>query len=183
MPDTELRAGIGAVCLTFLILSILCAVIGTRSVGLPDLTFAPSFRKDIPAMDAFHDHDQHVPETPTRRIPTTTQQPDQRSATTGGIIALICAGLALASAPLLLIPYIGFLPALIAGAGAVTAFRALRRSSHRTGIATAGLIVAVVVVALLAGVATLWNVFIADPAVRDYQELHDVIEHIKGLFF
>ena len=133
-------------------------------------------------MSTVHDHDQHEPESPTRRSPVTAQQTDQRSATTGGIIALVCAGFALVTAPLLLfIPYIGFLPAIIAGVGAVMAFRALRRSQHRTGIATAGLIVAVAVFALLAGVATLWNVIIADPAVRDYQELHDVIEQIEGL--
>ena len=135
-------------------------------------------------MVAFDDQDQHVPDTPLRSIPATAQQTDQRSATTGGIIALVCAGFALVAAPLLLlVPYIGFVPAVLAGVGAVIAVRALRRSPHSTGIATAGLIVAVVVFALLAGVATLWNVLIADPAVRDYQELHDVIEHIKRLFF
>ncbi|MEL4358470.1 MULTISPECIES: hypothetical protein [unclassified Luteococcus] len=128
-------------------------------------------------------HD-HQPQPATRRIPTGAPQTDQRSATISGIIALVCTAVALAAAPfLLLIPYIGFAPAIIAGAGAVIAFRALCRSPHRTGIATAGLITAVVVFALLAGVATLWNVLIADPAVRDYQELHDVIEYIKGLIF
>ncbi len=121
-------------------------------------------------------HDQHVPHTPT------SARSDQRLATTGGIIAVVCAGFALVAAPLLLlIPYVGFLPAFIAGVGAIVAFHVLRRSPYRTGIATAGLIVAVVVFALLAGIATLWNVLIANPAVRDYQELHDVIEYIKGL--
>ena len=38
-------------------------------------------------------------------------------------------------------------------------------------------------IALVAGIATVWNAFIADPAVRDHQELQDVIEHTKDLIF
>ncbi|MEL4506083.1 hypothetical protein AAEX63_14760 [Luteococcus sp. H138] len=159
-------------------------MIGTQPVDLSDPTFDPSFRKDIPAMATFHDHDELVPETPTRRIPTTAQQTDQRSATTGGIIALVCAGFALASAPLLLlIPFVGFAPALVAGAGAFIAARSLRRSSERSVVAVSGLVIATLIFALLAGVATFWNLVVAGPAVGDYQELHDVIEHIRHLIF
>lgn len=129
-------------------------------------------------------HDQHAPHSPARHDEQPPQAETLRNATSGGIVALICAGAALVSAPLLLlIPYIGFLPAIIAGVGVLIAIRSLRRSTHRAGIATAGMITAVVVFALLAGVATLWNVLIADPAVRDYHELHDVIEYIKDLIF
>lgn len=107
-----------------------------------------------------------------------------RSAASRGIIALVLAGAALLSAPvLLLIPYVGFLPALIAAAGAFVAGLGLRGSSRGTGTAVAGLIVAVVVFALLAGIATMWNLVVADPAIRDYDELHEVIEHIEQLIF
>lgn len=107
-----------------------------------------------------------------------------RSVTSRGIIALVLAGVALLSAPVfLLIPYIGFLPALIAGAGALIAGIGLRGSTRGTGAAVAGLIVAVVVFALLAGVATMWNVVVADPAIREYDELHKVIEYVKQLVF
>lgn len=107
-----------------------------------------------------------------------------KSATTSGIIALLlCAGAFLAAPLLLLIPYIGFLPALLAGAGIIVAGLGLRGSNRGTGIAVTGLIISVIVFALLAGVATLWNVMIADPAVRDYEELHEVIDYIKSLIF
>lgn len=135
-------------------------------------------------MATFHDHDQHVPETPTRRIPTTAQQADQHAATTGGIIALVCAGFALASAPLLmLIPYAGFISAFIAGAGAFIALRSLRENTHRTALATAGLVTSVVVFALLAGIATMWNAFVADPAVRDYPELQEAVRYAIHAIF
>lgn len=96
--------------------------------------------------------------------------------------ALVLAGVAFLSAPVfLLVPYIGFLPALIAGAGAVVAGVGLRGSSRGAGTAVAGLIVSVVVFALLAGVATMWNLVVADPAIRDYDELGKVVAHIEQL--
>ena len=133
-------------------------------------------------MATVSDHHRNVLQNPAQHGPR-TQQVGHQGATSGGVIALLCASLALISAPLLLIPYAGFLPASIAGTGAFIAFRCLHRSSHRTGITTAGLITTVVVFALLAGIATVWTVLIADPAVRDYQELHDVIEYIRDLVF
>ena len=39
----------------------------------------------------------------------------------------------------------------------------------------------IVVFALLAGIATMWNLVVADPAIRDYDELHEVIEYIQQL--
>lgn len=71
-------------------------------------------------------------------------------------------------------------PALIAGAGIVAAWASLRGSTHGTGLAVTGLIVSVVLFALLSGLATVWTVVVADPAVRDYEELHEVIDHIKS---
>lgn len=107
-----------------------------------------------------------------------------KSATSSGVFALALTGVALLSAPVfLLIPYIGFLPALIAGAGAVVAGLGLRGSSRGTGTAVAGLIVSVVVFALLAGIATMWNLVVAGPAIGDYNELHEVIDYIKQLIF
>ncbi|UAL30428.1 hypothetical protein K8W59_02565 [Nocardioides rotundus] len=92
--------------------------------------------------------------------------------------------MALLAAPIfLLIPYVGFLPALVAGAGIVVAWTGLRGSTHGAGVAVTGLIVSVVLFALLAGVATMWNVVVADPAIRDYDELHEVIDYIKTLVF
>ena len=107
-----------------------------------------------------------------------------KSATSSGILSLVLAGVAFLSAPIfLLIPYIGFLPAIITAAGAVIAIAGLRGSTRGTGTAVAGLIVSVVVFALLAGIATMWNRVIADPAIRDYDELHEVVEYIKQLIF
>lgn len=115
---------------------------------------------------------------------TSTAPARGKSATGRGIIALVLAAVALLSAPIfLLIPYIGFLPALVAGAGIVVAWTGLRGSTHGTGVAVTGLIVSVVLFALLAGIATMWNVVVADPAIRDYEELHDVIDYIKTLIF
>lgn len=105
-----------------------------------------------------------------------------KSATGSGVLALVLATVALLSAPIvLLIPYVGFLPALVAGAGIVVAWIGLRGCTHGTGVAVTGLIVCVVLFALLAGIATMWNVVVADPAIRDYEELHEVVDHIKSL--
>lgn len=107
-----------------------------------------------------------------------------KSATRSGILALVLAAVALLSAPIfLLIPYVGFLPALVAGAGIVVAWAGLRGSTQGTGVAVTGLIVSVVLFALLAGIATMWTVVVAGPAIRDYDELHEVIDYIKTLIF
>ena len=107
-----------------------------------------------------------------------------RSASLSGVLAITLAGVAVLSAPVpLFIPYLGFLPACIAAAGAVIAGIGLRGSTRGTGMAAAGLIVSAVVFALLAGVATMWNVVVTDPAIRDYDELHEVIEYVKQLVF
>ncbi|WOF21928.1 hypothetical protein N8K70_11100 [Microbacterium betulae] len=107
-----------------------------------------------------------------------------RSATPSGVVALVLAGAALFFSPVfLLIPYVGFFPALIAGGGAVIAGLGLRGSTRGTATAVTGLIVSVIIFALLAGIATMWNFVVADPAIRDYDELHEVIDHIKQLIF
>lgn len=128
-----------------------------------------------------------APEHPQVHIHQNNQQYPAtagKSATSSGILSLILAGVAFLSAPIfLLIPYVGFLPAIIAAAGVVIAIVGLRGSTRGTGTAVAGLIVSVVVFALLAGVATMWNLVVADPAIRDYDELHEVIEYIKSLVF
>ncbi|MDN6793666.1 MAG: hypothetical protein L0L69_01140 [Propionibacterium sp.] len=110
--------------------------------------------------------------------------PDDRAATTGGLVALGLSGLARVTAPLLLLgPYLGCAPAVLAGVGALVASRALRRAPRRTGLAVTGLVTSVIVFALLAGVATVWNVLVADPAVRDYDELHEVLRYARDVLF
>lgn len=108
----------------------------------------------------------------------------QKSAAGSGIISLVLAAGGMLTAPLLLlIPYVGFVPALIAGAGIVVAWGGLRGATSGTGIAVTGIIASVVAFAFLAGIATVWNLVIAGPAVSDYDELHDVIDYIKSLIF
>jgi hypothetical protein len=101
----------------------------------------------------------------------------------GGVALLLC-GLALVSAPLLiLVPYIGFLPALVAATAVVIACLALRRGHQRNGMAVAALIVGVALFALLGGVATAWNLMIVNPAISDYDELHSILDRIPDLIF
>lgn len=122
--------------------------------------------------------------TPVHVYQNNTSPARGKSATGRGIVALVLAAVALLAAPIfLLIPYVGFLPALVAGAGIVVAWTGLRGSTHGTGVAVTGLIVSVVLFALLAGIATMWNVVVAGPAIRDYDELHEVIDYIKTLIF
>lgn len=90
-----------------------------------------------------------------------------KSATGSGAISLGLSAVALVSAPMLVIPYVGFLPALLAGGGIAVAWSGLRGSTRGTGMAVAGLVVSVVFFALFAGVATFWNVVVAGPAVTD----------------
>lgn len=128
-----------------------------------------------------------APEHPQVHVPQSNQQVPHstgKSATSSGVVALILTGIALLSAPaFLLVPYIGFLPALLAAAGVVVAGLGLGRRGSSRGTATTvtGLIVSIVVFALLAGIATMWNLVVADPAIRDYDELHEVIEYIQQL--
>lgn len=110
-------------------------------------------------------------------------RPVQPSTTSSGVLVIIMSVGALMISPLLLIPFVGFAPALIAGAGGFIAARSLRHSSERSAVAVSGLVIATLIFALLAGVATFWNLGVAGPAVGDYQELHDVIGHIKHLIF
>jgi len=101
----------------------------------------------------------------------------------GGVALLLC-GLALLSAPLLiLVPYIGYLPALVAATAVVIACLALRRGGQRNGTAVSALIVGVALLALLGGVATAWNLMIVNPAISDYDELHSVFDRIPDLLF
>lgn len=118
----------------------------------------------------FHQHHQGAP------------QVAGKSAAGAGIVALVLSAAAVLTAPvLLLIPYVGFLPAFIAGAGIVVAGAGLRGSTRNPGLAVTGLIICVVLFALLAGIATVWNGVVAGPAIRDYAELHEVIDHIQSL--
>lgn len=47
----------------------------------------------------------------------------------------------------------------------------------------AGLIVSVVLFGLTLSIAMLWTRLVVAPAVSDYSELREVIEHIKRLIF
>jgi hypothetical protein len=113
----------------------------------------------------------------------TAGAPNRSAPRMGGVALLLC-GLALLSAPLLiLIPYIGFIPALGAATAVVIACLALRRGHQRNGTAVSALIVGVALFALLGGVATVWNIIIVNPAISDYDELHSVLDRIKDLLF
>lgn len=129
-------------------------------------------------------------ENPGRQAPVHGVQSSKRARTAGrsatgkGVIALVLCAAAFISAPLLLlIPYVGFLPALLAGAAVVIAWCALRGAPRGNGTAATGLILGVVLFAFLAGIATVWNLVVADPAIRDYDELHGVIEYIQSLIY
>ncbi|MGJ3509835.1 hypothetical protein [Enemella sp. A6] len=109
---------------------------------------------------------------------------EHASAAGKGIASLVLCGVALVCAPmLLLIPYIGFVPGLLALAAVIVAWHGLRsaRRGHRTAVA--GLIIGVVLLAVFVGIATVWNFMVADPAIRDYDELHEVFDYIKKLIF
>lgn len=107
-------------------------------------------------------------------------RPDEKSATGGGIIALALSTAALVTAPVfILIPYVGFLPALLAAAAIVAAGVGLRGSDPGIGLAVTGLVVSVVLFALLAGLATVWNLGVAHPAISDYDQFHDALERAQ----
>lgn len=131
--------------------------------------------------------DSHPPQgTPPVHVYQTNAAPGapRKSAAGSGVLSLVLAAGGMLSAPLLLlIPYVGFLPALIAGAGIIVAWSGLRGATHGTGIATTGIIASVIVFAILAGIATVWNFVVAGPAVSDYDELHEVIDYVKSLIF
>lgn len=130
--------------------------------------------------------DSHPPQgtPPVHVYQTNTAGAPQKSAAGSGVLSLVLAAGGMLSAPLLLlIPYVGFLPALIAGAGIIVAWSGLRGATHGTGIATTGIIACVIVFAILAGIATVWNFVVAGPAVSDYDELHEVIDYVKSLIF
>lgn len=130
--------------------------------------------------------DSHPPQgtPPVHVYQTNTAGAPQKSAAGSGVLSLVLAAGGMLSAPLLLlIPYVGFLPALIAGAGIIVAWSGLRGATHGTGIATTGIIASVIVFAILAGIATVWNFVVAGPAVSDYDELHEVIDYVKSLIF
>lgn len=121
---------------------------------------------------------------PVHVYQTNTAGAPQKSAAGSGVLSLVLAAGGMLSAPLLLlIPYVGFLPALIAGVGIIVAWSGLRGATHGTGIATTGIIASVIVFAILAGIATVWNFVVAGPAVSDYDELHEVIDYVKSLIF
>jgi hypothetical protein len=106
-----------------------------------------------------------------------------RSATGYGVLALCLAAAAFVVSPfMLLIPLFGFLPAILAAAGVAVAWAGLRRGNHGVGLAITGLVLSVVLFGLTASIATLWNFLVVEPAVRDYQELQDVIDSIRDKF-
>ncbi|MFC0673843.1 hypothetical protein [Brachybacterium hainanense] len=100
-----------------------------------------------------HQHDHGTP-------------PAGRSAGGQGAASLVLCALAVISAfPLLAVPVLGFLPALFAGAGILVAATALRGAAHGRGIAVTGLVLSVALFAILTGLATVWHLVVAGPAV------------------
>lgn len=84
---------------------------------------------------------------------------------------------------LLLIPVAGFIPAVLAAAGAVSAWLGLKQSDRRPGLAVAGLLISVMLFGLMLSIAMLWTRLVVAPAVSDHSELQEVIDHIKRLIF
>lgn len=119
-----------------------------------------------------------------RSRPDPAPPPRSRSAQGHGILALCLAAAAFFVAPfMLLIPLFGFLPAILAAAGVAVAWTGLRRSDHGVGLAVTGLVISVVLFGLTASIATLWNFLVVDPAIRDYQELHEVVDYVRDKVF
>lgn len=125
-----------------------------------------------PLQDTTTDHQHHGAPSPVGR-----------PATGHGTISLALSAATLLTAPILLIPILGFLPALLAAAGVLVAWTGLRGSMRGTGITAAGLVVTVIVFAVSAGIATAWHVGVIEPAFRDYEQLHDVIPQVLRRIF
>lgn len=90
----------------------------------------------------------HRAPPPAHQHPHVTE--NEKVATRKGMIALVLVAAGFLSAPLLiLIPYIGFLPAMLAAAGALIAWTGLRDTSRGNGTAVTGLITGVIVFGLL----------------------------------
>lgn len=120
----------------------------------------------------------------TAAIASAGPSPSERSGSGYGSVSFCLAAASFVTAPfLLLVPVAGFIPAILAAAGAVVAWSGLRRTDRRPGLVVAGLIVSVVLFGLTLSIAMLWNLVVVDPAIRDYTELHEVIDHITHLVF
>lgn len=121
--------------------------------------------------------------TDTRRKddahPAPAPRPPGWSASGHGIVSLCLAAASFVSAPfLMLIPVAGFIPAILAAAGTMFAWIGLRESDRTPGLAVAGLIISVMLFGLTLSIAMLWTLQVVVPAVRDYSELQEVIDHV-----
>lgn len=97
-----------------------------------------------------------------------SSSPAWKSASGQGVVSLaLCVLAGISAFPLLVLPVLGFLPAVFAGAGIIVADAGLRGATHGNGLAVTALILSVVLFAILAGLATLWHVVVAGPTVTD----------------
>lgn len=106
-----------------------------------------------------------------------------RSAVPHAMVGLVLAVVALVSSPILLVPALGFVPAVAAAIGAIVAWLGVRRSNRNTWVAVTALVICVILFGLTASVATAWTFFVVNPAVGDYEQLHEVLEYVKEITF
>lgn len=106
-----------------------------------------------------------------------------RSSVPHATIGLCLAVVTIVSSPLLLVPAIGFIPAIAAAIGAIVAWLGIRRSDRGTGIAMAALVICVILFGLTASVATAWTILVVNPAFGDYDQLHEVFDYVKRITF
>lgn len=106
-----------------------------------------------------------------------------RSAVPHATISFCLATVAIVSSPTLLVPAIGFVPAIAAAVGAIVAWLGIRRNDRGTGIAMVALVICVILFGLTASVATAWTFFVVNPAFGDYDQLHEVFDYVKRITF
>lgn len=149
----------------------------------------PERRRSIRRSD--HVHSITAPGRTRRRYPAGNRHPPDSDTSASGpvgrrlrIVSLCLTAASFVTAPfLLLIPVAGFIPAVLAAAGAVSAWLGLKQSDRRPGLAVAGLLISVMLFGLMLSIAMLWTRLVVAPAVSDHSELQEVIDHIKRLIF
>lgn len=125
----------------------------------------------------------NVPPTQVSQPNADGQSGSPRSAAGKDAISLVLCGAAALSAPTLLLPIVGFLPAILAGAGIIVAWAGLRGASHGVGIAVTGLIVSVLLFAVLAGVASFWNFTVVLPSLNHDDWFRGSVEMVWDRLF
>lgn len=96
------------------------------------------------------------------------------------IAALVCSALALLMLPLVVVPGASLLPPLPAVLGVALGYRALRRSTGSRTWPVVALTASSCALAVTGFVALMWMVFVVDPAIGQYPELHEAVRRAFG---